>query len=230
MMRRLYPLAVPALVMLSWALIALALVWLCGCSSRQQLQVIADLRAEATAYQQTVEPAVRAQIADALAADVLAATADMPSLPKPTVSPAQIVADPAPIVARAEKSQEAPPAYEPPGPPPRNLVREELERWGTWAMRAGGVLLALAALGFFLGFWPVTTLIGAIGLIVRPWIDEAVILGAASICGGAALTWLADRTWIIHAVTIGTFVLVAIRYRAAWWPTVRYALGLKAKV
>jgi hypothetical protein len=184
-----------------------------GCASRSQIELAADARAGAQAYQAEADPAKQAVIATGLASTVIAATDDIHKLPPPAMTPQQIQADPAAYAAAGADAQADPPPYIPieqPGPPkpgPADILREIGEqalRWGTWAAIAGLVAMLLRfvpwwGIGAIFSWGPLSTIAGL-----------SASLGSAATVTGTAAMWLSDYLWIVVAAVALSAVGVAI--------------------
>lgn len=207
---------------MSRALIILAmLVVFAGCAARHQLEEVADAAAGAKAYQAEADPVKRATIAIGLAAHVLAATANVPGLPAPALTSAEIQADPDAYADAGLEAQEDPPPFvaedQPaPGPSPSTILREigaTALRWGAWGAIAGIVALLLRfvpwwGIGAVFSWGPLTTIAGV-----------SASIGSFSTIAGSAAMWMADYLWIVALVT----ALSAAGVAAFHWPQIRKA-------
>lgn len=187
--------------------VRLALVLLCcmlaGCGARPQRQVIADTRAASRAAASMPDGPARAALYEAIGRSVLALTDNLPGLPSPTWSPAEIAADPEEFIEATAESAAKPPAYEappntgPPRPGPSDILREignTMLRLGAWVGGIGSIVLLIAALG--LG--------GSLLALpfVLPVVRLAASLGTASVVVGAAMSWLAAYLWAVVLVCV----------------------------
>ena len=192
-----------------------------GCGHRQA-QVIADARAGAQAYQQAPSDA-QTVIADSVAQNVIAATENIPDLPKPTQTPSEILASPSDYAKQAKVAAHSPPLYDPPSPVIKAtpiLVRE-LESFGTWLIRIGEWTIAASLLIIGLSMWPI---VSPFLSIVRPFMGEASVLGCLSLLIGAGLSWLGEHPWVIYVTGGLALIVAAIRYRSLWLPLIHTTL------
>ena len=194
-------------------LIAIAIACASGCGARTQRQVTADTRAAAQAAATMPDGPARAALYEAIGRSVLALTDNLPGLPSPTWSPAEIAADPEEFIEATSESAAKPPAYEappntgPPRPGPADILREIGEqalRWGTWAALAGIVALLLRfvpwwGIGAVFSWGPLATLAGL-----------SASLGSFATITGSAAMWLADYLWIVVLAVVVSGVGVAI--------------------
>jgi hypothetical protein len=182
--------------------------------------MLADARAGSQAYQAEVDPAKQAVIATGLASTVIAATANVPSLPPPAMTAQQIQADPAAYAKSGEKAQANPPPYVPddqpaPRPGPADILRdigEQALRWGTWAAIAGIVALLLRfvpwwGIGAIFSWGPLSTIAGL-----------SASLGSAATVTGTAAMWLSGYLWLVVAAVALSAVGVAIFHLPALRP------------
>jgi hypothetical protein len=158
----------------------------------------------------------KAQVADGMAAHVLAATDGAP-LPPPAMTPAEIKADPAAYAKAGDKIQADPPPYEPPvepepKPDPSAWLRElggQVLWWGGICAAVGLALVGVGIAGRFLPLGWIAQLVA--GPIIAPVARVAASLGSCSIVVGAAMTWLAAWLWAV----VLACVLAAAGW--AWW-------------
>lgn len=209
-----------ALLLVMLALAAMA-VCLGGCASRSQAQVVADARETALALKQAPAEKV-APIAAALADDVLAATANVHDLPKPTHTAAEIIADPAIEAKPAAAAAANPPPYIAPKPPAVDPLAALLTTIGTWMVRLGLAAAGLAIGLFLASLWPF------LAAWIAPWallIEEVGIGGLASLLLGAGITWLGNHAWVIYVTAGAIGVVYAIRHRKHWLPVIKRVLA-----
>lgn len=178
------------------SLLVIALLCLSACS-RSQLEVAADTRAGAIAYQAETDPAKRAVIADGIAAGVIATTENLPGLPDPEMTPDEIRSDPEVYRDDMLDQQEDPPEYEPPpvGDRPADVLTEvgnTMTFWGAWVGGIAALLLVVGAVG--LG--------GAVlaSPMVISIIRVAASMGTGSAIVGSGMVWLAPYWWAVVAL------------------------------
>src|SRR6185369_16935737 len=204
--------------------VCLGCLVLTGCGPRKWAQDAADANAGAEAFQSAdqpgADPAKLLEIARGVVAHVRSVLANLPSLPKPTHSPAQIQADPAAYHTAGVEAQEKPAPYAAPPPPaPADpTFADRLRAWGDrfahWGLMVGGIGGALSLLGWVYGLFG-WTFLGWVGrLLFAPFLTPvfrlAASLGGASAAIGAALLWLADWWWAIVLVAVAVGVAVAL--------------------
>jgi len=193
----------------------LVILTLTGCGSRSQTQIVADIRAEAQAYQVASTPAIAKAIADALAADVIAATAQIPDLPTPTHAVHEIIADPAIMEDPAKDAQADPPPYVPPTVVTPDPTPALFVEFGTWVLRLGMAGITLSILAFAVSKW--VPVLGAFTSII----EEVFILSALGCLIGVGLIWTGRNTWVLYLTIAGFVALQVYNYRAAWLPLFR---------
>jgi hypothetical protein len=198
-------------------LFALALVLIPGCTSRRQVELVADARAGAQALQAEQDPGKRALIAAGLAATVIAATEQVPDLPKPKATASEIRSDPAAFAKAAEKAQADPPPFVPADqPPPRGPgpvailsdIGARALSIGAWAALAGVVALLLR----FVPWWGIGTLFSWGPLSTLAGLSAST--GTFATVAGAAAMWMADYLWIVVLVSVVAGIGVAVYHRA----------------
>lgn len=177
------------------SLLIIALLCLSACS-RSQLEVAADTRAGAVAYQAETDPAKRAVIADGIAAGVIATTENLPGLPEPEMTPDEIRSDPSSYRDDMMDAKEDPPAYEPPpsGERPADQLTDignTMTFWGGWA-GALSVLLLLVGLTPWGAWLRFPAILGIIRL--------GASLGTGSAIIGSGMVWLAPYWWAVVAL------------------------------
>ncbi len=211
---RLMPLA---LTLLAWVVIGVLAVLLVGCGSRSNTQIVADLKAKAEAYQRAPNEGIAKVIADAIAADIMAATAFIEDLPKPSMSVPDILAHPEKALDEAEDSQEDPPPYVPPKVATPDPTPEIFIEFGTWVLRIGMAGVSLTILAF-----AATRLFGV--KLLGSLVEEVFILSALGCLIGVGLIWTGRNTWVLYATILGFVALQVYNYRAAWLPFFRKQL------
>ena len=215
--------------LLTTAIVTLAILMLISGCRRDQRELVADARAGAQAYQAEREPAKRALIADGLAATIIAASEEIPSLPIPKQTPAEIMSDPVSYADAGKEAQADPPPYVPadqPAPRPSPIailsdIGATALRIGAWCAIAGAVALLLRfvpwwGIGSIFSWGPLSTLAGM-----------SFSLGSFATVTGAATMWLADYLWIVVLVSVVSGIGVAFYHRReirkAW-------VGIRSKV
>ena len=166
----------------------------CG---RSQLELIPDARAGAQAYQQETDPVKREQIANGLATLVIAATENIPALPDPGMTVAEIRADPAEFVEQAQDAAEEPPPYE--GMPveaPR--PSDQLTGIGSTMVTVGGWTGAIAIVLLLVSLtpWGAWLRIAGVASVIR----LIASTGTGSALVGSAMVYLAPYWWLAVAL------------------------------
>ena len=173
----------------------LLLLALTGCS-RALPGVISDLKAGAVAYQQEPNHSKKVVIADGLAAGIIGATANIPELPAPEMTPAEIQADPSEYRDAMLDVQEDPPEYKLPAPPPPSPIGQ-LTQIGSTMTFWGGILGAISVVLMLASFTPW----GAFLSVGISFIRLGISIGTASAVVGAAMVWIAPYLWVAVALT-----------------------------
>lgn len=195
-----------------------------SCGGRSAQQCASDAVAGAKALQAAKDPVAKAAIAEGLAGNVLAALGQDSSLPPPTMTPDEILADSASYAATAKASQANPPPYDGPksGPAaPGDGLHGWLEAWGGRLVKYGAAVMGACAGLFFLSLWP------AIGAWISPWakwIEEAAFAGGVVLLLGAGMSWLGNHLWLLYVISAAIAVLMAVRYRRKWLPVFNQAM------
>jgi hypothetical protein len=169
--------------------------------------VISDIKAGASAANICQDAPKREAILSALVANILSATADMPGLPAPTQTTAEIAAYPVTYVDMAKASQQNPPPYEPNGAIPKeNAIVAILTRYGTWILSGALVGLTVAGAALVLSVW-----CAFLKPLQSALADALVSFGIAALFG-ASFLYLGAHPWIL-AIMVG----VGIAGFAGWY-------------
>lgn len=183
----------------------LVVLVIAGCGARTQRQVTADTRSAAQAAASMPDGPARSALYEAIGRSVLAATDNLPGLPSPSWSPAEIAAEPSPFIKATAESVAHPPAYEappstgPPRPGPADILREigaKALACGAWCALAGIVALLLRfvpwwGIGAVFSWGPLATLAGL-----------SASLGSFATVAGSAAMWLASYLWVVVLVCV----------------------------
>lgn len=220
-----------AVKILSLLVISLSIL-LTGCN-RTQMQVIADARADARALQSPraadLTPEQRDLIAHALADNVLAATADLPGIPAPAMTSDEVLASPYKAGKAAHAAAANPPdnSLAVPGrapiPDPLGNIFATI---GAWEVRIGVVAVSAAALAIGLSFWP---MVSAFLAPFRWLYEDALVVGSLLVVTGAGILWVGRHTWIVYALLSFLVAVIAIRFRAVWWPLLEHTFRFLCK-
>lgn len=201
---------------MKYIIVMLAALALCGCGQSQR-QVISNARAGAQAYLKATDPGVKAKIAEGLAKNVIAATADIPNLPEPKMTPDEVIADPDEYCDYALEAYEGPPKFDLVAPKPTPSPWTFFEMLGNETMEWGSIIAIVGLVVMLLGWC-----VGKFGwggllfkLIASPLIAPiarvAAALGGLASAVGAAILWLMTYWWVAALLLLaglGWFAIV----------------------
>lgn len=212
--------------------VCLGCLLLTGCDkqARAQAQCVADAKAGAAAVE-GLPPGqpVPYDLAIGLAHNVSAATANIPDLPTPTMTPLEIGKDPAAYAKPAAISAADPPKYEPAkAAAPAIDILAPLKSDALLAVRLGALVGILGSILWVASmFIDVASLAPglagiALGFIARLsfiWRIAASLGGVAVVLGGCAL-WALDHPWVIVGAIAAALAWVGLVHHkdiGAFW-------------
>jgi hypothetical protein len=204
------------------------LLMLGGCDKQARVkswtQSASDTRAAVQAAEQTPDPAARLRLYEAIGRSVLILTDELPmALPKPTQTPEQIVANPAPFIASVAvpvaKLEQPKPAVDTLAP-----LKDDARlaiRIGAWVGLIGSILWVASL------FIDVASLApGWYGTALR-WFAKlgfvwriAASVGGVAVVVGACVLWALNHPWVIAgAIACGLAWVALIHHKdvAAGW-------------